>query len=222
MPPLTAILAADRYAFTPRQVRDLQASLPTSVVYDVGAGDAPLRLPVEQLGLTWHGFDIAPAKPEIRAWNLDHPCPTPGPAAGLVLLLDVLEHLRNPGLGLQNIADVLLPGGCLLLTTPNPRWSRSRLEAVRTGFPSCFTTDDLALNGHVFPAWPHIVERLLNDAGLRVEIYVALDGATRWPKPSFSPRYPVRVAHAAINRWIERRDPTACGMSYAFVARKAN
>jgi SAM-dependent methyltransferase len=221
MPPLSAILSLDRYAFTPEQVRALHASLPGPIVYDVGAGEAPLRIPVEQLGLEWRGFDLAPAAPDIRAWDLDHPCPISGQAAGLVLLLDVLEHLRNPGLGLRNVADVLLPGGCLLLTTPNPRWSRSRLEAVRTGFPSCFTPDDLALNGHVFPAWPHIVERLLADAGLLVETYIALDGRTAWPQPSFSLRYPVRVVHAAINRWIERRDPTACGMSYALVARKA-
>jgi SAM-dependent methyltransferase len=221
MPFPSAIVTLDRYAFTPGQVRELQPSLPAPVVYDVGAGLAPMRAPMEALGLAWHGFDLVPSAPGIRAWDLDHPCPAPGAAAGLALMLDVLEHLRNPGLGLRHVADVLLPGGCLLLTTPNPRWSRSRLEAVRTGFPSCFTPADLELNGHVFPAWPHIVERLLGEAGLRVETYVALDGRTAWPDHPFSFRFPFRAAHAAMNKWIERRDPTACGMSYALIARKA-
>jgi SAM-dependent methyltransferase len=220
MPELSAITPLNRYAFTPELVKELKSTLPAPVVYDIGAGEAPLRAPMEALGLAWHGFDGWPASPAIRPWNLDDPCPAPGAAAGLVLLLDVLEHLRNPGLNLRHVADVLLPGGCLLVTTPNPRWSRSRLEAVRTGFPSCFTPDDLALNGHVFTPWPHIVERLLADTGLTVERYVALDGRTAWPDRPLSLRYPMRLAHALANKWIERRDPTACGMSYAMVARK--
>jgi SAM-dependent methyltransferase len=220
MPALSAIVSLTRYTFVPEAVRDLQPTLPAPVVYDLGAGEGPMRAPMAALGLAWHGFDGWPANAQIRHWNLDQPCPIPGADAGLVLLLDVLEHLRNPGLNLRHIADILLPGGCLLLTTPNPRWSRSRLEAVRTGFPSCFTPDDLALNGHVFPAWPHIVERLLADTGLQLERYVALDGRTPWPDRPFSLRYPVRLAHAAANKLLEWRDPTACGMSYAMVARK--
>ena len=194
LPPLQ-ILPVDRYAYARLLAREIQPTLPAPLVYDIGAGTAPLQGPIESLGLTWRGFDLQPAKPAIRAWNLDNPCPESG-TAGLVLLLDVLEHL------------------------PNPRWSRSRLEAVRTGFLTCFTPEDLETNHHVFPAWPHITERLLLDADLQVERYVSLDGPTGWPAPALSLHYPLRLAHALANRYLERRDPSACGMSYAMLARK--
>jgi 2-polyprenyl-3-methyl-5-hydroxy-6-metoxy-1,4-benzoquinol methylase len=216
----SAILSLTRYEFATRRAPELKVTLPSPVVYDVGAGLGPMQAPVEAAGLAWQGFDLEPASAAVRAWNLDQPCPGAKPAAGLVLLLDVIEHLRNPGLALQHLSDTLLPGGCLLITTPNPRWSRSRLEAVRTGFLSCFTPEDLATNSHVFPVWPHILRQLLAEAGLVIEDYVALDGPTTWPPLSLSLRYPVRVAHAAANKWIEHRDPSACGMSYAVVARK--
>ena len=219
MLPPPEILSIDRYVYARALAQEIQSTLPSPVVYDVGAGLASMQTAINSLGLTWHGFDARPASPAVRTWNLDDPCPELGFAA-LVLLLDVLEHLSNPGLGLRHAAAVIQPGGCLLLTTPNPRWSRSRLEAVRTGFLTCFTPEDLETNHHVFPAWPHITERLLLDAGLQVERYVALDGPTGWPAPVRSIHYPIRLVHAFANRYIERRDPSACGMSYAMLARK--
>ena len=214
------VLSLNRYQFAAQCVRDLKAVLPAPVVYDVGTGQAQMQAPVETAGLAWHGFDLLPSSAAIRKWNLDEPCPEPKPAAGLVLLLEVIEHLRNPGIGLRHVADSMLPDGRLVLTTPNPRWSRSRLNALRTGFPCCFTQGDLDLNGHVFPVWPHILQQLLIEAGLVVESYTTLDGRTAWPDQPFSLRYPVRLAHTIVNKWLERRDPTACGMSYALIARK--
>ena len=216
----TQTLSLDRYAYGARCIQELKPSLPAPVVYDVGAGQGQMREPVEAAGLSWRGFDLVPSTPAIQPWNLDEPCPDRTPAAGLVLLLEVIEHLRNPGLGLRHLAEVLQPGGRLLVTTPNPCWSRSRMNALHTGFPSCFTQEDLDLNGHVFPVWPHILKQLLAEAGLVAEEYVTLDGATIWPRGPLTLRYPVRLLLAAANKWIERRDPGAAGMSYAMIARK--
>jgi SAM-dependent methyltransferase len=217
IPPSTTL---SRYQFAPHYLQIHLAELPSSQLYDIGAGDGRMRTPVEALGLSWHGFDLFPARADILKWDLDHPCPLPGSAAGAVILLDVIEHLSNPGLGLKNIAQAMQPGGKLIITTPNPRWGRSRIYALLHGTPGCFTQSDLDLNGHVFPVWPHILEKMLNDSGFKVDEYVTLDGPTVWPSRPFSIRYPLRVLHAMLNKLIEYFDPSACGMSYAIVARK--
>jgi SAM-dependent methyltransferase len=137
----------------------------------------------------------------------------------LVLLLDVIEHLVNPGLALANIAQVLPPNGQLVITTPNPRWSRSRLWALLHGTLSCFTQQDLDSNGHVFPVWPHILEKMLHDSGFEIVEYVTLDGRTAWPRGPFSVRYPLRCLVTLAMMAIEKSDRSACGMSYGIVAR---
>jgi hypothetical protein len=214
------VLSLDRYQYAALAARNLKEILPSTLVCDIGAGLAQMRGPIESVGLQWQGFDLIPSAASIRSWDLDTVCPEPCPQAGLVLLLEVLEHLRNPGLALRHVGAVMLPNARLVLTTPNPRWSRSRLNALRTGFPSCFTQDDLDLNGHVFPIWPHIMRKMLAEAGFEVEQYATLDGRTPWPDNPCSLNYPLRLAHAAVNKWIERRDPSSCGMSYAMIARK--
>ncbi len=195
-------------------------SLNPRVVYDIGAGDGSTREHVEALGLQWCGFDLHPEKAEISRWDLDDPCPVGSSDCGLVLLLEVIEHLRNPGRALRHVAQVLPAGGLLLISTPNPRWSRSRLDALRTGFLTCFTQQDLDTNSHVFPVWPHVLERLLQESGFSVVKYLCLDGATRWPRRPLTLRYPIRFAYAAASKWLESRDPSACGMAYAILARR--
>ena len=116
---------------------------------------------------------------------------------GMALLLDVLEHCNNPWLAARNISDFLLPGGFIVITTPNPRFSRSRMYALAKGFPLCFTQSDLDFNHHVFTPWPHIIERLLQDTGFSITQYVTLDGPTIWPRAPYNLRYPLRVAFAA-------------------------
>jgi len=94
------------------------------------------------------------------------------------------------------------------------------MSALANGTPACFTQSDLDLNHHVFTPWPHIVERLLADCGLTVIRYDTLDGRTQWPRGPITLRYPVRFGLACVNKWIESRDRSACGMSYGIVARK--
>lgn len=136
-------------------------------------------------------------------------------------MLDVIEHLVNPGMALANVFEALAPNGMLVLTTPNPRWSRTRLHALLTGYLSNFTLSDLELNHHVFPAWPHILMQMLRSVGFEVEEYVTLDGRTAWPGRPLTLRYPLRCLHASVSMMIERLDPSASGMSYGLIARAA-
>jgi SAM-dependent methyltransferase len=215
-----ANLTLDRYRWAEQRIAEWHKRAPVPLVSDIGAGDGRMRQAAERLGLPWQGFDLFPQSADILRWDLDDAAPATAQPPGLVLMLDVLEHLRNPWRGLAHVSQHLLPGGFLILTMPNPRWSRSRFVALARGWPACFTDSDLELNHHVFTPWQHIVERLLRDTGFRVCQYVTLDGSTSWPGRPYNLRYPVRVAFAALNKLVERRDASACGMSYGLVAEK--
>lgn len=215
-----ANLSLSRYEYALQCVRRLLPTLPSREIFDIGAGGTVMKYPVEQAGCTWRGFDLVPFSEQITAWDLTFPCPVQAASPGGVLLLDVIEHLPNPGLALANIAAILPPGGRLVMTMPNPRWSRSRIHALLHGNPACFTQADLDGNGHVFTPWPHIMLSMLCNAGFEVEDYVTLDGRYGLPDGPLSIRYPVRLAHSLVLMLIERLDPSACGMSYGLVARK--
>lgn len=216
---LAANLSASRYEYALDVAKRLQHCPASAVVFDIGAGEGVMKQPFEAGTHKWFGFDLEPRGETTRPWDLMFACPEQEVTPTLVLLLDVIEHLVNPGLALSNIAQVLPPNGQLVITTPNPRWSRSRLWAVLHGTLTCFTQQDLDLNGHVFPVWPHILEKMLRDSGLEIIEYVTLDGRTVWPRGPFSLRYPLRCLVALAMMAIEKSDPSACGMSYGIVAR---
>lgn len=217
---LNGNLDSSRYEWASGLIGPLLGANVSKLVLDIGAGDGRMKTPVENAGGTYRGFDLFPASPQIDRWNLDDAPDKNSPRAGGALLLDVIEHCNNPGLALHHIADALVPGAFLVLTMPNPRWSRSRLVALMSGSPACFTQSDLDLNHHVFTPWPHVLEWLLNDADFSVEHYTTLDGARAWPDKHFDWQYPLRLGMAAAMKGIERRDPSACGMSYGVIARK--
>lgn len=214
---LSGNLELSRYAYAEDVAKRRLGAAHAKTIFDIGAGDGIMKRPLETAGFKWLGFDIA-ARDGISRWDLDDPCPVQDTAPDFVLCLDVIEHLSNPGIALDHIAATMTPGATLLVTTPNPRWSRSRLWALQSGYPACFTQADLDLNRHVFPVWPHILERMLTDRGFTIAEYVTLDGVTTWPGAPYSLGYPVRCAVAAMMMVLESRDPTACGMSYGVVA----
>jgi len=213
-------LSVDRYDYAADFVETFAASNPGAVVFDIGAGKCPLKEPVETAGLTWLGFDLHPSTDQVRAWDLSEPCPETERKADLVLMLDVIEHLLNPGIGLQNVSNVLKPGGTLVLTMPNPRWSRSRTHHLLTGNLATFTQHDLDWNHHVFPPFPHVLKKLLKDADLEVRDYITLDGKTQWPDLRLSLSYLPLCVEAAGRKFIESRDKSACGMTYSLVSEK--
>jgi len=216
MPPQNLCLA--RYEFALDRLRALKAVLPSNIVFDLGPGDARMRK-IEDEGFLWHGFDLTAWRDIVR-WDLTDPCPNNDVSAGAVLLLDVIEHCANPGLALRNIGAVMMTTGRLIITTPNPRWSGSRFHTFVFGTASGFTQQDLDENHHVFTPWPHILEKMLHDAGFEIDEYVTLDGKARLfsrPGTLFLPaRYLLNVGLMAME-WL---DPSSCGMSYGLVARK--
>lgn len=213
-------LLLSRYDWAEKLLKECLPSLTNRIVLDIGTGDGRMKSTTERLGGKWIGFDIEPQTPEIISWNLDTSAPENTPMSGMILMLDVIEHLPNPWLNIDHISRLVIPNGLIILTMPNPRWSRSRLYVLKTGYSACYTQSDLDLNNHIFTTWPHIIEKLLHDKGFVIEKYVTLDGITKWPGKPINLRYPLRFIIAAINKTIEFFDPSACGMSYGILAKK--
>lgn len=214
----TANLALNRYEFAYDTLQSLMPSLKSNLVLDIGSGDGQMRR-IEGLGLSWLGFDLDPSCGSQR-WDLNEPHPGALPRPGAAMLLDVIEHCVNPGLALKNIAAVLLPDTRMIVTAPNPRWSKSRTHALFHGVPACFTQSDLDLNHHVFTPWPHILEKMLRDVGFVIDDYVTLDGVTRFLDRPMSATYPLRCLNSLSHILIEKIDRSACGMSFGLIARK--
>jgi len=190
-------------------------------VFDIGSRDNVLKGYLDGCKANYKGFDLDPITDSAEKWNVEQPFPYPYPSPDVVTFLEVLEHLKNPWLCLKNIADLIRPGGHLILTTPNPKWSTSRIDLLVNGRLTCFTQSDLDLNHHVFIPWAHIVERLLTDSGLEILEYVTLDGKTKlFDKNLTAGSFVKRLFSRSIKKYIESRDPSACGMSYGIIARK--
>ncbi|WP_162987227.1 hypothetical protein [Sphingomonas paeninsulae] len=102
-------LAINRYDFARRFVQQQALEQGQLTVFDIGAGKLPMKASVETTGSKWFGFDLFPSDPAVTRWNLEEPCPLEV-KADVVILLDVVEHLFNPGLALANISNVLKPG----------------------------------------------------------------------------------------------------------------
>ena len=212
-----AALAEDRYAFVREYLARRPAPADGGVLFDVGAETLRMKADVEAAGYQWFGFDLHPKSHDIARWDINTPF-VGNRRADIVLLMDVIEHTYNPGIAMQNIAKVLKPDGRLVMTMPNPRWSRARTMHLYTGFLACFTQHDLDVNHHVFIPWPHIMLKLVSDCGLELEQYVTLDRDEIKPK-RLSLMSPVLAIEGLVRTVIEWRDPTARGLSYAFVAR---
>ena len=210
--------AEDRYQFAIWALKELRQRANGNLVYDIGPGDGRLAK-IEEEGFVWRGLDRKAWK-SVEAWDLSGASPRLPEKADFILFLEVLEHLPNPGLALENISNALVPGGFLIMTTPNPRWSGSRLNMLYRGLVSGFSPQDLEENHHVFTPWPHVLRHFLENAGLECERYVTLEGSTTLFRREGKLFFPARVVANVIQMLIEARDPASKGMTCGFVARK--
>jgi SAM-dependent methyltransferase len=213
----------NRYEWASEKVKAIADQNPdiNITLFDVGSRDNILKDHLLTAPILYKGFDLEPMEPATEKWNIEHPFPYSYPSPKVIALLEVIEHLSNPDLSLKNIGNLLKPGGYLILTTPNPQWSTSRLSLFSTGSLTCFTQADLDLNHHVFTPWLHVVEKLLTDAGFVIDEYVTLDGKTKvFDKTLRGGNILKKLFARMVKKIIESRDPSSCGMSYGIVAKK--
>ncbi|MBD1394715.1 class I SAM-dependent methyltransferase [Mucilaginibacter glaciei] len=215
-------LTVNRYIWAQQTLKSILDQNPAiKTVFDVGSRDEILYQYCEELSINYQSFDLAPLADNSRQWDIENPFPYDDPQADLITFLEVIEHLNNPWISIKNIAGVLKKDGYLLLTTPSPAWSNSRLNLLMKGNLSCFTQNDLDNNHHVFTPWPHIVEKLLHDNGFKIVKAVTIDGNTKIFDQQLSLlRFPLQIVYRLIKKLIEVFDHNSSGMSYAILAQK--
>lgn len=124
--------------------------------------------------------------------------------ADRVLMIEVIEHLDAPWAVLRNAAAAVRPGGLIVVTTPSITNLRHRAEIALRGRLTSFRPDNLP---HLGPALPHVIARLMAEAGLSTSVgYCGRDvvpktGGRSWP------------------RWAQAAAPQLTSVSVAVVGR---
>lgn len=212
-----------RYDYAADYLASLPKGQPLTIV-DIGSGSSIVRERANAVHgdtLSFLEYDLF-AKSE-NVTELDIEKASPGPQiADVVLMMDVVEHLWNPGQAMLNVAETLKPGGTLILTTPNPAWSKTRVMFPFADTINCFTVRDLESNHHVFTPWLHIVVRLLENCGFTVKEHTTLESELKAPNRPLSLSYPLRLFAWMAGKLIESTEPKSMGINYALRAvRKA-
>lgn len=128
-------------------------------VLDIGAGVGNFTAHLVSRGYPAVALDIDPddyykaghsRAPFITA-DLDEELPVrPASAAGAVAI-EVLEHLESPLRTLRHMAEAVVPGGFIIITTPNVMSWGSRLELLVRGHHEHFGSYEYVTNGHLSP-----------------------------------------------------------------------
>ena len=140
-----------------QKIRRMLADVSRPRILDVGCGAALFFDALQQLGHV-EGIETDRAAVErsgrwrsrIVVGELDDSYEPDAPF-DLILMLDVLEHVRDPGRLLQRAGEILTPGGCILVTAP--------------AFNCLWTAHD-DMNHHVTRYTARAMRRTIRRAGL--------------------------------------------------------
>jgi len=188
---------------------------PNKRVSDIGAGFGHMKMKIDSLNANWQPFDYIKKMEETIIWDLNNECPNSNKKAGTVVFLEVLEHLDNPLLGIQNIAAHIEKGGHLIMTTPNPQSCKNIINMFTKGTLYAFQPKHLEEN-HVFTPWEHIVRFFLEKSGFEILEYGIVDVDYKKRKVNSIKDW----IKLKIENFIEYRNPKAIGLSYGLVAIK--
>jgi 2-polyprenyl-3-methyl-5-hydroxy-6-metoxy-1,4-benzoquinol methylase len=106
---------------------------------DVGAGSGALAERLKQLGFEVSACDLFPGQFQaagipFAAANASEALPFPDHSFEAITCLETVEHLEDQFRFARECARVLVPGGRLLITTPNILSLASRWQFFWTGF----------------------------------------------------------------------------------------
>jgi SAM-dependent methyltransferase len=110
-----------------RKVDRIVRELIPGRVLEVGCSDGRFLGRLRSLGWSVAGIDI---QPQTADYIVEHDAANPFPFGSefdLVVAVEVIEHVADTDRFLANCANVLKPGGTLVLTTPNLLFGVNRL-----------------------------------------------------------------------------------------------
>jgi 2-polyprenyl-3-methyl-5-hydroxy-6-metoxy-1,4-benzoquinol methylase len=205
----------DRAIFANEMLDKYFQKVPNNVISDIGAGFGHMQNKINSLNAIWQPFDYIKKLEQTIIWDLNNLAPKEAENAGTILFLEVLEHLGNPQLGIENIANHIEKGGILILSTPNPSSSQNTISLLLKGRLFSFQEKHLIEN-HVFTPWEHIVKFFLENSGFEILEYAAIDISNSKNRNSSIKDFVKR----RMEKFLEYRNPKTIGMSYGIVARK--
>lgn len=165
------------------RVTNIFLDLPKGKVLDIGCGDGDYSKRLKDLGFEviacdmdkerfQHGKEI-----EFRYCDITKELPFPDGCFDYILLMEVVEHLRNPYEVIPEISRIIKKGGMLILSTPNILNLKSRFRFVFEGGYEYFREPPLdqtknpkekIFNLHLVPYRYHELEYLLTDNGFKI------------------------------------------------------
>jgi 2-polyprenyl-3-methyl-5-hydroxy-6-metoxy-1,4-benzoquinol methylase len=155
---------------------------PGTRVLDIAAAQGNFSIALAEMGydVTWNDLraelaDYVRLKHENGILNF-----APGNAFELsferpfdaVLITEIIEHVAHPDEFLVKAANLVRPGGYIIMTTPNGAYIRNRLPKFSECLnPALFESEQFKPNadGHIFLLHPEELGALAAHAGLEVE-----------------------------------------------------
>jgi hypothetical protein len=204
----------DRGQWAELKLSEVINKLPNEIVSDIGAGFGWFKPIAEQFNLEWQPFDFVKKIEESTMWDLNNATPDNMQRPGFVILLEVLEHLSNPELGIQNISNHIEKGGYMVVTTPNPFSAASKFTMLFKNSLYAFQEKHL-IEHHVYVPLPHIVKFHLENNGFEV-IDMETIGEVIIPKFYFSLNYLKGLVHYFILKFFVLIKPESNGHTQAY------
>jgi 2-polyprenyl-3-methyl-5-hydroxy-6-metoxy-1,4-benzoquinol methylase len=173
------------YAYRERRRRTLnlvrQAAPPPATVLDLAAGQGSFTLALAELGyhVTWNDLraDLAGYVQLKYERGTVHYAPGNAFELGfrecfdIVVAAEVIEHVAHPDQFLANAAQMVKPGGHLVLTTPNGAYFRNPLPRFSEhADPSSFESKQFQpdSDGHIFLLHDDEIRAMAGASGLDV------------------------------------------------------
>jgi len=145
--------------------------------------------------------------------------PWSGASFDVILCMDILEHLKDPGRALKLLRCYLKPGGQLLVTLPNVAnwWVRFRLLRGRWDYYALGIMDSSHLRFFTLKT----ARQLLTECGLRIVKMDVTPGAGAFAPYHYTIGKLLRLLKAdeRFDYWLSRRFPTFFGLQFIFAAR---
>lgn len=165
-------------------VVNLFANLPKGKVLDLGCGNGDYAKRLKDLGFDVVAGDIDRTRfrykneIEFRHCDITKEIPFYTNHFDYVLLLEVIEHLRNPYLVMPEINRIIKNNGSLIMSIPNILNLKSRLRFLFEGAYEYFreppldqveNPKEVIFNLHIVPYRYHELEYLLFATGFKIQ-----------------------------------------------------